>query len=99
MTITKFRSIYEIAHTECQRFARTEFDDVLALARQDAALVAQMRALESLSRIESVGLADILLKFEIWQSNHEESELGTLSPQSDALIRSIYADLIRIAGK
>ena len=89
--------MYESAHDDCQRFAGAEFDDALALARQDAALGAQMHALESLSRIESAGLNDILLKFAIWQANHEESELGTLSPQSDALIRSIHADLIRIA--
>lgn len=99
MNITKVCTIYETAQDECERFAETEFEDVLALARQDAALGAQMRALESLSKIESAGLNDVLRKFEVWQNNHQESELGTLSAQSDALIRSIYADLKRIARK
>ena len=99
MNIVQIRNIYETAHEDCEKFAGAEFDDALALVRQDAALSAQMRALDSLSRIESSGLRDVLLKFEIWRNHHEESEHGTLSPQSDALIRSIHQDLMRIAGQ
>ena len=97
MNISQLCSVYETAQEECQRFASAEYEDALALARQDAALGAQMRALESLSQLRSNDLSEILLKFDVWQSNHKESEFGTLSPQSDALIKSIYADLIRIA--
>lgn len=99
MNIAELRSIYEDTAKECQRFAGTEFDDALALIRQDAALNAQLRALQDLSKIECDTLADVLLKFEIWQSNYEKTELGALSAQSEDLIHSIQADLIRLTKK
>ena len=98
MNIVKLRSIYEGAQEDCERFAGEEFDDVLALVQQDAALGAQLRALSSLSEIESSGLSEVLLKFEIWWSNHEDAEPTELSSESASLLRSIHADLIRIAG-